>query len=185
MKKINVYLIPIVSIIILSITLKMYDWNWIKISLSSISSAASIISVLYFLWDKLLWKIPAKKQWRIYKKPYISGQYKVKVEWETTNTKKKKESRFAEITIIQNSNSIQINYLSDGGESKSGYVDIVCVNKGYEIYYHYYMKPSNQDCMTTNPAHNGSAKIRVINNKIVNWEYFTNRGTRGSIFVIE
>lgn len=153
------------------------------VGLKVISTTGTILSIVSLLWNKFLWKIPARLQFKMYKIPYIEGTYNVELESHKNGKISQVQKSSAQIIIEQDSENISISLNSVTGTSQSGKVDIIRFPGRYELYYHYYMVPKESTQMKTNPAHDGSAKIIVEKNNIILWEYWTTRGTKGKIVV--
>lgn len=162
---------------------KSISFDLFVIGLKVISTTGTILSIVDLLWNRFLWKIPAKMQLKIYKRPYIEGTFYVEIEWYKNGKKSTPQKSTAKILIRQDSENMSIHLNSETGTSHSGKIDIIYFPDRYELYYHYYMTPKDSSQMKGNPAHDGAAKITIENNKIIMWEYWTTRETKGKICI--
>jgi len=177
-KKIVVF-ITFIALTVLAFLERPDFFGWIQTTYKTISITGTIIVGLNIAWNKWLWYFPAKWNWKfIIDLPIIKGEYDVIIGSLDGNKTKYYE---AKVRIKQEAKKIEINLYSETGISESTTVGVIKNETGYLIEYFYYLKPLKGKHVKSNPAHDGSSKILVVDNKIVNWEYWTNRNTKGSI----
>ena len=138
--------------------------------LSNISYSVTITTFISIVYANLLWKYnPLEKIPRLFKN--YEGLF---------NSNYDNESRKTHILIKQNLFQTQVFYKTEQTESNSITSEILCENGHYYLYYTYRSEPK-ASVRGMNDIHYGSVKLRIVDSKLLEGNYWTDRETTGQM----